>query len=114
MKKIVKIALIIPLVILAVAVFGWITMSLWNWLIPELFNGPVLTFWQAMGLLVLSKILFSGLGKGGGHGKGHWKGSWSRMSPAERERFKQRMEERWCRIPKEASAPGSPGTDPGS
>ena len=39
-------------------------MWLWNWLIPELFNGPVLTYWQTLGLLVLSKILFSGLGGG--------------------------------------------------
>jgi len=99
MKKIVKIALIIPLVLLAIALFGWVTMSLWNWLIPELFHGPVLTFWQALGLLVLSKILFSGLGgKSGGH---RWKHNWrkklSRMSPEERERFKQKFEERWCR-----------------
>jgi hypothetical protein len=101
MKKIVKIALIILLVLLAIALFGWVTMSLWNWLIPALFNGPVLTFWQALGLLVLSKILFSGIGgKGGGHHKGRWKHNWrkklSRMSPEERERFKQKFEERWC------------------
>lgn len=38
-------------------------MTLWNWLIPTLFSGPVISYWQAIGLLVLSKILFSG-----GHG----------------------------------------------
>lgn len=101
MKKIIKIMLLIPLIALAIALFGWVTMSLWNWLIPQLFNGPVITFWQALGLLVLSKILFSGFGKGGGHRKARWKRNWQRklshMSPEERERFKQKFEERWCR-----------------
>ena len=44
--------------------FTFVVMWLWNWLVPELFNGPVLGYWQTLGLLVLSKILFSGIGKG--------------------------------------------------
>jgi hypothetical protein len=103
MKKILKIMLIIPLVVLAIGLFGWVTMSLWNWLIPELFNGPLITFWQALGFLVLSKILFSGIGKSGGHHKAHWKRNWkkkfSRMSLEERELFRQKFEARWCRKP---------------
>ena len=49
------------------AVFGFtfVVMWLWNALIPELFNGPELAYWQTLGLLVLSKILFSGIGGGG-------------------------------------------------
>jgi hypothetical protein len=49
------------------AIFGftWVVMLLWNALIPELFKGPELAYWQTMGLLVLSKILFSGIGGGG-------------------------------------------------
>ena len=43
----------------------FITMSLWNSLIPELFNGPVLTFWQTAGLFILSKILLTGVAPGG-------------------------------------------------
>ena len=54
-------------IILAIFGFGYITMLLWNWLVPTLFAGPVITYWQTLGLLVLSKILFSG----GGHGSGH-------------------------------------------
>ena len=46
--------------------FIWIIMLLWNSLIPELFNGPELSYWQAAGILILSKILFSGF-SGGGH-----------------------------------------------
>ena len=54
------------------AVFGFtfVVMWLWNALIPELFNGPELAYWQTLGLLVLSKILFSGIG-GGGDKSGH-------------------------------------------
>ncbi len=42
--------------------FTFVVMWLWNWLVPEVFNGPVLTYWQTLGLLILSKILFSGIG----------------------------------------------------
>ena len=49
----------------AAFVFALLVMWLWNALIPQLFNGPVLTYWQTFGLLILSKILFSGMGSGG-------------------------------------------------
>jgi hypothetical protein len=42
----------------------FVTMSLWNWLIPTLFHGPVLTFWQTAGLFLLSKILLTGVAPG--------------------------------------------------
>ena len=44
----------------------FITMSLWNWLIPLLFNGPIITFWLTAGLFLLSKILLAGFAPGGG------------------------------------------------
>jgi hypothetical protein len=50
----------------AIGLFVFITMLLWNWLIPSLFHGPVLTYWQTAGLIILSKIIFSGFGHGGG------------------------------------------------
>ncbi len=90
------------------ALFGWITMLLWNWLVPALFNGPVIGFWQALGLLLLCKILFGGFGGKHGGGRGHWKHRYyeklSRMTPEERERFKARMRDKWC----------SPGNDSGT
>jgi hypothetical protein len=54
-------------------VFG--VQYLWNWLIPELFHGPVLSFWQAAGLFLLSKILLTGVAPGGSgnHGKKEWR-----------------------------------------
>ncbi|MCK7559695.1 hypothetical protein MKQ70_34020 [Chitinophaga sedimenti] len=48
------------------ALIGFVTMGLWNWLVPELFHGPVINFWQALGLLILSKLLLGSFAKGGG------------------------------------------------
>lgn len=45
----------------------WLTMSLWNWLVPELFNGPVIGYWQTAGLFILAKILFAGVSPGCKH-----------------------------------------------
>lgn len=96
-KKILFAILIIPLVIF---VFVTVVMYLWNWLIPELFNGPVVTFWQAFGLILLSKILFGGF-KGGGHRSGpskwgdNWKQKFKDMSPEERVAFKEKWANKW-------------------
>ena len=46
-------------------IFG--IQALWNWLIPVLFNGPELTFWQTVGLFFLSKILLTGVAPGSHH-----------------------------------------------
>lgn len=51
---------ILLIVLLAGTVFSFAVMWLWNWLMPVLFGLHVITFWQALGILVLSKILFSG------------------------------------------------------
>ncbi|UII23527.1 hypothetical protein [Fulvivirga ligni] len=92
-----KIALGIVAAIAFVTVFGWVVMSLWNWLVPELFNGPVVTFWQAIGLLILSKILFGGFHGKGGHGpKEKWKERWRNMTPEQRDKLKQRFSSRWA------------------
>ncbi len=72
-----KIIGIAVFVIVAITVFPAMTMLLWNWLIPTLFSGPVITYWQALGLIILSKILFSsGCGRGRHHkhrNHGPWK-----------------------------------------
>lgn len=82
--------------------FVLVTQLLWNALVPELFSGPVINFWQAAGLLLLAKILFGFGGKHhrGGSWKGSWKHSWGerykRMSPEDRERLKEKMKQKWC------------------
>ena len=77
---------------------GVFVQLLWNWLTPPLFGLPQITFWQALGLLALCRILFGGLGVGGSSGSRmrhrmneHWEG----MTPEERERFRRGMCERW-------------------
>ena len=42
------------------ALFGAVTMWLWNWLMPAIFNLPTIGFWQAVGILILAQILFKG------------------------------------------------------
>lgn len=100
MKKGTWILKIAVMGLLAIAAVTFITMSLWNWLVPDLFQGPAINFWQALGLLVLSKILFWSFGKKhhspSGHWRPYWKEKWSAMNPDERERFKQKMKEKWC------------------
>ena len=85
--------------IIGVFVFGSVIMLLWNALMPDIFNLRTITFWQALGLLVLTKILFSGF-RGGGP-KGRWKEKinerWTNMTPEEREKFKQEWGHRRCR-----------------
>jgi hypothetical protein len=44
--------------------FGYGIMWLWNWLMPELFGLSHIGYWQAVGILVLARVLFSGLGSG--------------------------------------------------
>ena len=87
--------LMIPIGIAAIALFtflgGSLVQWLWNWLMPMLFGLREVTFWQAVGILALSRILFGGIGLGGGRSRGRWDRN---MSPEERERFRQRMRDR--------------------
>ena len=80
------------LAIVAATVLGFIVESLWNWLGPEVFGARTITFWQALGILILSKILFGGFRGRPGYG-GHWRRRmrerWEQMSPEEREKFRQ-------------------------
>ena len=54
--------------VIAVAAMSLAVMYLWNWLAPTVFKLPTIKFKHALGLLVLSKLLFGGFG--GWHG-GH-------------------------------------------
>jgi hypothetical protein len=73
-------------------------MSLWNWLMPAVFGLRAITWVQALGLLVLCKILFGGFhGRPGSRRR--WKQDlaerWMEMSPEERERLRAGMRGRW-------------------
>jgi hypothetical protein len=86
--------------IVGVFAFGSIVMLLWNALMPEIFHLPLIGFWQALGLLLLAKILFSGF-RGGPRGR--WKRDslkegWANMTPEQQEKFRQEWGRR-CRKP---------------
>jgi hypothetical protein len=90
-----KMAIIIPAAIAAMLLFaflgGMIVRQLWNWLLPPLFGFPQLTFWQALGVLALSRILFGGFGFGGGSHRRHRREYWKHLTPEERERLRHGM-----------------------
>jgi len=85
-----------------VAAVIFLTMTLWNWLIPTLFNGPSVTYWQAFGLLLLGKLLFGWHNNGGGRfrRRAEWKerirDKWQNMTPAEQQELREKMRDR-CR-----------------
>ena len=106
MSRLLKVIFLVPAVILGIALFiligGEVVLHLWNWLLPPLFGWRQITFWQALGLLALCRILFGGFG-GRGSGRSHFRRrvkdrmeeGCASMTPEERERFRQRMRERF-------------------
>ena len=88
---ILRVPAILVLVSLALTLFSFVVKWLWNWLMPGLFGLHVISFWQALGLLVLSKILFSGFRARPG-GSRDWRmrfiRRWDQMTPEEQEKFR--------------------------
>ncbi|CAN5491733.1 hypothetical protein BH11BAC2_BH11BAC2_12960 [soil metagenome] len=78
------------------ALMSGAVMYLWNELMPVIFNLPVISFWQALGLLVLSKLLLKTGGGWSGRGpwKKHWKEKYEKMSPDDKARFRDHWEKR--------------------
>ncbi|MGB2713060.1 MAG: hypothetical protein WBC51_02710 [Vicinamibacterales bacterium] len=102
---------IVPAALVGIVLFafigGQIVRLLWNWLLPPLFGWPQITFWQALGLLALCRILFGGFGSHRGSRSSsrirqrmadrmadRVAERWEQMTPEERERFRQRLRER--------------------
>jgi hypothetical protein len=86
--------------IVVFAVLSTAVMFLWNGLVPDIFHGPGISFWQAAGLLLLSHILLRGWspGRHGGWRHEQWRKRMEErlasMTPEEREKFKERWEHR--------------------
>jgi len=105
-----KLLVFAPLAILAMLFFaflgGEIVKLLWNWLLPDLFGWRTITFWQALGLLVLCRILFGGFGghrsvrsNVGRRMRERMHEKWEGMTPEEREKFRDAMRDRWGFVP---------------
>lgn len=90
---------LIPLFIIlgvgAVALFGWIVMLLWNAVLVPATGAAVISFWQALGLLVLSRILVGGFGGGNKSRGNRMRERWTQMTPDEKQQFKDYCRNRW-------------------
>jgi hypothetical protein len=102
--------------VLAATLFTFVVRGLWNWLMPGLFGWHLITFWQALGILILSKILFGGFRGRPGCG-GSWRGRmterWEKMTPEEREKFREGLRSGcgWRRAPASPTPPAQPAAD---
>ena len=118
-----KLFWIAPAAILGIALFifigGEVVMRLWNWLLPALFGWRQITFWQAVGILALCRILFGGHGFRGPMRSGmrrrmqeRMAERWERMTPEERERLRQSWRGRCGFEPPagESQGPSSPSS----
>src|SRR5215813_3654627 len=99
--RVTRLLIIAVLCFAVMALVGWVMMSLWNWLLPGLFGFKTIGYWQAVGLMVLSRLLFGGFrAMGGPRGPSLYERRrlfrrWEQMTPEERERFREGMRGRW-------------------
>jgi hypothetical protein len=99
MSKFRKWMIIAPFVFIgAVILFGWIVMLLWNAILVPVLQVGALSFWQATGLLVLTRILFGSMGgrgcKGRGGSSAGFKQKWMHMSDDEKIKFREEWKRR--------------------
>lgn len=97
-RKGIAIAVLVPL---ALTALGYVVMALWNGLLPPILGVKTIHFWQAIGLLILSRILFGGFhhrhGRCGSHrGRMHMLERWEQMTPEEREKFRKGLHHCGC------------------
>ncbi len=94
----IKYAIFIPIAIAAgVFIFGSLVMLLWNALLPAVIGVHTITFWQALGILILSKILFGGFSGHHGHHKSHHYGRherWMHLTPEQKEKMRAEWKNR--------------------
>jgi hypothetical protein len=101
--------------------FGQFVHLLWNWLMPSLLGLHGITYWQAVGLMALSWLLFGGwrgfgghrhCGRGGGHWKRHMSDRWRNMPPEDREKFRDGMRTMADRMKERCGRRGGEGIPP--
>jgi hypothetical protein len=112
LKKIIGFSL---LAIGGIALVNFILMTLWNQVLTVVVPVGMVSFWQSLGILILSKILFGGFKGGyGNHRGGKWKKEmaekWHTMTPEEREKIKEEWRSR-CRVWKKSDTDNNVGAD---
>ena len=94
----------IPLLIIGLFAVSAVLMLLWNSIIPGISTFKAITYWQAMGLFILSKILFGGFRFGRSHhqraqrhfGKSAFNQKFMEMNDDEKQQFKNQWKQRCC------------------
>jgi hypothetical protein len=89
----------IPMMLFGLSAISFIVMQLWNWLMPVIFQLPTISFLQATGLFILSKILFSSFNFNGRNKRMAFnnqalKEKIMNMSDEERQQFKEQWKQR--------------------
>ena len=80
------------LAMVGAGVVGLIVLALWNWLMPAIFGVSTISFWQALGLFMLCRVLIGGFGYGGSRGRRpRIARGWRDLTPEEQQRFRQAM-----------------------
>ena len=104
------------------ALVGWVVQQLWNQVVVEVTDARPVSLWQALGLLLLCRILVGRWGHGRrgpwAGGRGPWaegrgpggtlQDKWRSMSPEQRDRFRSRWQGR-CATPGQGTGGGAPG-----
>jgi hypothetical protein len=102
-----KFRFFIPLFVLAfLAVLTLVVRGLWNGVLVDVLTVKAITYWQALGLLLLTRILFGGW-PGGRRCGGHWRERmmnkhWESLDPEQRTKLREEMRQRfgdWPRPP---------------
>jgi Ca2+/H+ antiporter, TMEM165/GDT1 family len=95
-----------PIMIVGIFAVSAVVMLLWNWIIPGISPFLAITYWQAMGLFILSRILFGGFRFARHHhGQRHpfmheqFKDRFMDMNDEERQQFKNQWKQRCCKTP---------------
>ena len=86
-----KFWLVIPCIVAAMGLFVWFFQWLWNALLPDILGVKAINYWQSLGLLLLSKILF-----GGFNGKKFGRRNHFEERDDLRAGWKQKFESRFC------------------
>lgn len=93
-----KVALFILLGIAMFFAVSAIVMGLWNCILPDVLGVKAINYWQAVGILILSKILFGGVGGKKGFGKEKWEKlkeeRMNGMTDEQKEKFKEAWKQR--------------------
>jgi hypothetical protein len=86
-----RILKIVLFAVVAGSLLSFVVMHLWNWLMPALFGLRLINYWQALGVLLLSKILFGGFRRPGPamYWRRRMMERWAQMTPEERDKFRE-------------------------